>query len=88
MTPQEFVQALTSECRDSAVHGCLQNFQAPPGRKPSPTLVKLSGWYKSLPASDQENVAAAMQQAADATLFGVLCVIDGGSRGRVGQREV
>ena len=77
MTPQEFVTALKSECRNAAVSGCLQTFQTPPGRKVDPALVKLSEWYKSLSATGQENVAAAMQQAADAMLFGVLCVIDG-----------
>ncbi len=77
MTPKEFVVALKSECRDSAVAGCLGDLQLPPGRKPAPELVKLSEWYLSLSTDGQENVAAAMRQAADATLFGVLCVIDG-----------
>ena len=77
MTPEEFVDALKRDCRDSAVSGCLQTFRAPPGRKPSPELVELSDWYRALSSHDQEKVAAAMHQAADATLFSVLCVIDG-----------
>lgn len=77
MTPEEFVDGLRSTCRDSAVSGCLKTFQSPPGRTPSPALVELSEWYKSLDSDNQERVAAAMHQAADATLFSVLCVIDG-----------
>jgi len=77
MTPEQFVDGLRTNCRDAAVSGCLQSFQAPPGRRPSPALVELSDWYKSLSSDNQAKVAAAMHQAADATLFSVLCVIDG-----------
>jgi hypothetical protein len=77
MTPEVFVDSLKRCCRDSAVIGCVQNLEAPPGRKPNPALVKLSVWYNNLSPEDKANVAAAMQEAADATLFGVLCVIDG-----------
>lgn len=77
MTPEEFVDGLRSNCRESAVNGCLQNFQSPPGRKPDPALIELSEWYRSLSSECQARVAAAMHQAADATLFSVLCVIDG-----------
>ncbi|WP_295687867.1 hypothetical protein [uncultured Nevskia sp.] len=39
--------------------------------------MKLSEWYKTLSSEDQTYVAFAMRDAADATLFGVLSVIDG-----------
>jgi hypothetical protein len=76
MTPSEFVDALRAECADAAVSDCLRLFQSPPGRKPAQSLVTLSNWYRGLDPDNQANVVAAMRQAADATLFGVLCVLD------------
>lgn len=77
MTPTEFVDSLKTYCRDSAVTDCLQELQAPPGRRPDPELMRLSAWFNSLSSEHQENIAAVMREVADATLFGVLCVIDG-----------
>ncbi len=77
MNAHEFVDALKSECRDSAVHVCVENFRSPPGRKPAQALVEISCWFNSLPAPDQEMVVRAMTEAANATLFGVLAVLDG-----------
>jgi len=77
MTPSEFVDALKTECADAAVSDCVRLFQSPPGRKPAQALVNLSNWYRGLDPADQANVVAALREAADATLFGVLCVIDG-----------
>ncbi len=77
MTPKFFVEALEKHCRDSAVEDCIASFINPPGRKPAESLVRLSKWFRALPADDQRMVALAMKESADATLFGVLCVIDG-----------
>lgn len=77
MRPIDFVEALRTECRDAAVSGCVSQFERPSGKKPSPELGRLSDWYNNLSEDDKELVVAAMKRAADATLFGVLCVIDG-----------
>jgi hypothetical protein len=77
MNPSEFVAALKTECADAAVSGCVSKYQSPPGRRPTRTLLDLSNWYRGLDPVDQANVVNAMRDAADATLFGVLCVIDG-----------
>jgi hypothetical protein len=77
MTPEFFVESLERHCRDGAVEDCIANFMNPPGRKPAEALVRLSNWFKSLSEDDQAMVALAMRESADATLFGVLCVIDG-----------
>ncbi|MCC4624249.1 hypothetical protein LL973_07940 [Xanthomonas campestris pv. nigromaculans] len=77
MTQNDFVNALKTECADAAVHDCLELLKAPPGRRPAQSLVSLSVWYRGLDPADQAHVAAALRIAADATLFGVLCVIDG-----------
>ena len=72
-----FVRALKSECRDAAVTDCMASFRSPPGRKPRPELVKIAKWFDGLSDADRKMVESAMSEAADATLFGVLCVIDG-----------
>jgi hypothetical protein len=77
MTPSQFVEALKTECADAAVDDCLQILQSPPGNKPAQSLIELSNWYRGLDPKDQANVVAAMREATHATLFGVLCVIDG-----------
>lgn len=77
MTPDDFVSGLKTQCADAAVHDCVELLNAPPGRRPQQSLVSLSVWYRGLAPADKANVVAALQMAADATLFGVLCVIDG-----------
>jgi len=77
MTPETFVEALKTECRDSAVEGCVNVLLSPPGRQPGAELLELSRWFNSLGEADRKNVVAAMRQTAHETLFGVLCVIDG-----------
>lgn len=77
MTPHEFVCGLKTQCADAAVDDCTELLRAPPGRRPAQTLANLSAWYRALTPADQANIVATMRMAADATLFGVLCVIDG-----------
>jgi hypothetical protein len=77
MKPDEFVQALKDSCRDGAVSDCVTSFENPPSRKPNPELLRISNWFRALSPSDRQFVVQAMREAADATLFGVLCIIDG-----------
>ncbi|WP_153065895.1 hypothetical protein [Xanthomonas campestris] len=77
MTPNDFVSALKAQCADAAVNDCVKLLKAPPGRRPAQSLVSLSAWYRGLDPADQANLVAALRMAADASLFGVLCVIDG-----------
>ena len=72
-----FVRALKSECRDAAVTDCIASFRSPPGRTPRPELVQIAKWFIGLSDSERTMVESAMAEAADATLFGVLCVLDG-----------
>lgn len=77
MTPIEFVSGLKSHCRDAAIEDCITNFRAPPGRRPAQSLVELSQWFNALSEKDSEMVIRALSEVADATLFGVLAVLDG-----------
>ena len=77
MKPDDFVRALKSQCRDSAVVDCLSNFAKPPGKSPAAELVQISKWFHTLSEEDRSFLRLALQEVADATLFGVLCVVDG-----------
>lgn len=77
MKPDDFVRALKSQCSDSAVVDCLDSFAKPPGRSPAIELVRISQWFHTLSEEDRSLLRLALQQVADATLFGVLCVVDG-----------
>lgn len=77
MNPEDFVRALQLQCSNAAVEDCLSNFRSPPGRAPHAHLVRVSKWFQSLSEADKSCLRIALQEVADATLFGVLCVIDG-----------
>lgn len=77
MSPEYFVRALKSQCSDAAVEDCLSNFRDPPGRAPRADLVRIAKWVQSLSEADRSCFRLALQEVADATLFGVLCVVDG-----------
>jgi hypothetical protein len=76
MTSDDFVSGLKTRCANAAVRDCVELLKAPPGRRPEQSLVSLSVWYRGLAPADKANVVAALQIVVDATLFGVLCVID------------
>jgi hypothetical protein len=77
MKPELFVDALKHDCRDAAARDCLASFEKPPGQRPRQELMHLSQWFTALSESDRALVTRAMREAADATLFGVLCVNEG-----------
>lgn len=77
ISPSKFVGALATHCRDTAVSDCVAAYAQPPGRRPADRLVRMSQWFNALPTDDRQMVVAAMGDAAHATLFGVLCALDG-----------
>jgi hypothetical protein len=77
MNAAEFVATIESVVRDAAVSSCVKSYHSPPGRTPPRWLLELSTWFEALSDSDQERVIRAMADAADAAVFGFLCVLDG-----------
>ena len=77
MNREEFVRELKQNCSKAAVSDCITMLDKPPGRKPEQNLLNLSEWFKALSGPDRACVIEAMRMAADTTLFGVLCVLDG-----------
>ena len=77
MTAGEFVDAIKLHVMESAVRGVLKSLVTPPGRFPSSESVAIAAWYNGLSDEEKGHVAHAIQSAAHAAVFGLLCVIDG-----------
>jgi hypothetical protein len=77
MDKQEFVNALQIAVEDGAVSGVIGNLVSPPGRRPAEALKALSIWFNGLSPRDRDNVERSIAEAASATLYGFLCVLDG-----------
>jgi hypothetical protein len=77
MKPDEFVEAVRQVVLESAVSGCIRSYHQPPGKRPSTAPLELSSWYAKLGEDDREMVGRALRDAADAAVFGFLCVLDG-----------
>ena len=77
MTPDSFIAALRVDVRDSAVDGCIGQYESPAGRRPPSALLELSNWFNGLPAKDRVMVERVARDVAGATVFGFLTVLDG-----------
>ncbi len=77
MQAHEFVSVIRRVVLDSAIESTKSTLANPPGRRPDPRLVELSRWYLTLPVGDRENVDQVLSLAADHSVFGFLCVLDG-----------
>jgi hypothetical protein len=73
----EFVNALSETCRDAAVSDTMATLNKPSGRKVPEHLKSLSAWFNSQTPEQQNYISAVAAMAADRTLFGVFCVLDG-----------
>lgn len=77
MDPESFVEALQQVVASDAVDGLLHSLADPPGRRPAPTLLEASAWFRALAPSDRAMLERVMRMVVHDTLFGVLCVLDG-----------
>ncbi len=77
MNTESFVESVRVEVQTPAAAGCLEQYAVPAGREPSERLKRISAWYRSLSPTDRSFVAEVTHDAADAAVFGLLCVLDG-----------
>lgn len=77
MNAQEFVNAIKLVAGQGAAIAVLQAFKKPPGRKPEPTLAKLSEWFNRLSAEDKASLETALEYATNHAAYSVLAVLDG-----------
>lgn len=77
MDAREFIAKIKRTVRDSAIDETLRVLQLPPGRRPSPELLKQANWYRSLSPEDQQMLSQVIGNAVNRAIFGFLCVLDG-----------
>ena len=77
MTPEEFVSAVESEVRRSAIEGVLSTVSNPPGRRVSVGDLARADWVNSLNADETVFLQSIIKDAVDNAVFGFLCAIDG-----------
>lgn len=77
MDQTQFVNALRSEAADAGVEDVLSQWTRPSGRFPSDERRKRSEWFAALGEEDQAMIRLMVEDAARASLFGALCILDG-----------
>jgi len=80
MDQQQFVDALKAHAADAAAEDTIGQWQSPSGRFPSQERLGRAAWLNSLSEQDRRMVQELATEAARATLFGVLCILDGSRR--------
>ena len=90
MSRRRLVEALLQAAITEVILGEVEMMLNPPGRKPSPSLLARSKWFRALDSDEQSRVVDAMDAAAYGALHRVLVILDGatsiadpGSRGRL-----
>jgi hypothetical protein len=74
---ESFVRAVFDGVYLAAIRDVRSILRKPPGRKPSPELVKLSQWYNSLGEDNQGCVDRVIADVADGAVFHFLAILDG-----------
>ncbi|MFC2640401.1 MAG: hypothetical protein ACFN04_02355 [Propionibacterium acidifaciens] len=74
---ESFMEKIVEHVYKNAVSGTIRVIENPPGRNPSPSLVKLAEWYSNLDNESKEQVRRVAIEAADAALFGLFAAFDG-----------
>lgn len=77
MSPKYFVEILRKVVQEQAVNDMVENLQEPPGRNPPKELLEFSSFYKQLPEEQKKILGRILQETAEMTFFGMLCVLDG-----------
>jgi hypothetical protein len=77
MNREEFVRVVKLTCSDHEGRESVESLRNPPGRRPSPKLLRLSKWFHQLGPENQAVLADALNDAAEGAVFGLLCILDG-----------
>lgn len=77
MDQQQFVDALKTYAAIAAAEDTLGQWKSPSGRFPSQERLDQATWFNALSEQDRRMVQTLVGDTALATLFGVLCILDG-----------
>ncbi len=76
MNSEYFIESIVKYVRNPTIEDTVSNMEQPPGRNPGQKDVELSEWYNSQSARDKKMIEKALYEAVDASLFGLLAIID------------
>jgi len=77
MNQNYFVEVLRKVVVDQSVNDMLLNLDKPPGSKPTEDILKQSKFYLGLSNDQKIDLKSVLNETAEMTLFGLLCVLDG-----------
>jgi hypothetical protein len=77
MDQQQFVDALNAHAAVAGAKDTLSQWESPRGRLQSQDKRTQAAWFNGLSIEDRRMVEALVADATRATLFGVLCILDG-----------
>lgn len=77
MNQKYFVEITKKIVAEQAVQDIIENLKCPPGKNPSKESSELSLFYNELTDEEKQKLREIIEQAAETTLFGMLCVLDG-----------
>jgi hypothetical protein len=76
MTTEIFVQSIKAITK-SAISGLLNSFKTPPGRRPTPDIMRICSLFKKLSEEDKQTFTVALELAAKQSVCNVFLVLDG-----------
>jgi hypothetical protein len=77
MDAEEFINIIKRAVHDSCINGLIKTFESPSGSEPHPKVLKISKWYNSFDEEQKEIIKDIITQSVHASIFDLLCVIDG-----------
>ncbi|WP_380783194.1 hypothetical protein [Sphingomonas sp. R86520] len=77
MDAEKFVASLRDLVAAPAADGTLTQIERPSGRNVAADRKERAAWLAALSSEDRAHVEYAVREAANAAVFGLLCVLDG-----------
>lgn len=76
-TAEEFISALVAELHHGTCEDVATSIAKPAGRQPVKSDLQLAAWFGNLSPEDRDLVQQLIKRSVHATLFNLLCVLDG-----------
>jgi hypothetical protein len=77
MSQEEFITAIKTVVHDAAIEDMKETLVQPSGRNPDQKIRELSAWFNNLSESHKMQAMELVRQSVHASIFGILCVLDG-----------
>ncbi|MEK7674621.1 MAG: hypothetical protein AAB676_02140 [Verrucomicrobiota bacterium] len=77
MNADQFIEIVRIAAFQRAVEGTIEELRSPPLKPRLPRLIEMSQHFNALNRDDQAKVEMAIENAAHAAVFNLLCILDG-----------